>query len=174
MDNKNFALLAHELFNLWRGFTKVMEEGQQRFAKDLGITTAEQHLLRIVYFEKEATISRISEIGLWDLSTVMQLIKRLKAKQLVETKKKENDMRVSYVSLTKAGKEVYEKSQQFESPLFSFIHEFYQESEQNRELLHQVVSFQKRVNAHFNGESLIEWIEKTGKIIANDIEKQKG
>lgn len=100
----------HMMMNYVRGVYKVLEEDWQKSAKALGLTQAEQHILWIVSFEQEATISRIAQLGLWDVSTVMQVIKRLKEKGLVQMLKKDHDRRISYVSLTEEGAKKQEMS----------------------------------------------------------------
>jgi|GEM_PF-1358257 len=171
MDHKQCDILVHELINLWRGFTKIMEEDWQQSSGKLGVTMSELHVLRIVYLEKEVPMSYIAKMGLWDLSTVMQLTKRLTKKELVITTKKENDMRVSYVSLTEKGKVIFEQSRQYRSPLFSLIQQLYHSSEENKVLLQHVVAFQKWLNSHYHGPEYVNWIERTGSQLHEKFQK---
>ncbi|WP_170885510.1 MarR family transcriptional regulator [Bacillus alkalicellulosilyticus] len=154
--------ISHSLINLLRGTYKVLDEDWQKNAQSIGLTQSEQHLLWIVYFEKKAPMSRIAEIGLWDLSTVMQVIKRLKAKGLVQTIKDENDLRVSYVMVTEEGEEKIRLSSQFSYKITEYVMGYFQESEENQQFLEKMFEFHKDLNRHFHGPEFVKWLEKTG------------
>ncbi len=157
------STVTHLLINLLRGTYKVLDEDWQKSAQKIGLTQSEQHLLWIVYFEKKAPMSRIAEVGLWDLSTVMQVIKRLKHKGLVQTIKDENDLRVSYVMLTEEGEQKRVQSTEFTYKITEYVMNYYSQSEENKQFIEQMVTFYKDLNQHFHGKEFINWIEKTKK-----------
>ncbi|MFB5661546.1 MarR family transcriptional regulator [Alteribacillus sp. HJP-4] len=155
----------HTLLNLFRGMHKVIEEDWQNSAKQLGITQAEQHILWIIHMEKKATMSRVAEIGLWDLSTVMQIVKRLKEKQLVTTVKNDNDLRVSYVLLTGKGKKVREASSELGHRVLEFIENFFEESNENKMFLDNLHHFLREANKEFHGNDFVQWVDKTSQTL---------
>ncbi|TLS36405.1 winged helix DNA-binding protein [Pseudalkalibacillus caeni] len=154
----------HIYMNYIRGAYKVLESDWQKHAREIGLTQAEQHVLWIASIEKEATITRISEVGLWDVSTVMQVLKRLKDKGLIEMHKKESDRRISYVTLTDQGWEKKEASKAFSYKIFDYIHDFVNESEENEQLFQCVVKFTRELNRHFYGNDFTHWVEKDSKV----------
>ncbi|RBW70633.1 MarR family winged helix-turn-helix transcriptional regulator [Bacillus taeanensis] len=153
----------HYLLNYLRGINKVFEEDWQKAAKKIGLTQAEQHTLWIVYLEKEVTVTRIAEIGLWDVSTVMQVLKRLKEKELVETKKKSSDRRVSYVYLTEKGKQKQKQSSEGYYQFYEFFEEYRGQDERNKKVLDDALELLKECNRHFHGRDFVNWIEHSGK-----------
>ncbi|TMW73718.1 MarR family transcriptional regulator [Alteribacter natronophilus] len=148
----------HLLMNYIRGMAKTLEEEWQTGAKQLGLTLAEQHIMWIVYLEDRASISTIAKVGLWDRSTVMQVIKRLVNKGLVQVQKDESDLRVSYVILTEAGHEKRKQTQSSSFKLFEFIQEYQKEKP---EFMKELVDFHREANRYFHGEEFVEWVEKT-------------
>jgi MarR family transcriptional regulator, protease production regulatory protein HPr len=165
---------VHLIMNHFRGAYKVLEEEWQKSAKQIGLTQAEQHIIWIVSLEKEATITRIAELGLWDVSTVMQVVKRLKEKGYIVVKKKTSDRRISYVVLTESGNEKKKESEQHTYRLYDFIKKFLNKSEKNATFLGQMLHFYEEVNQHFYGREFVNWIDSTYKGIANsDVEKEE-
>lgn len=160
----------HMMVNYIRGVYKVLDEEWQRSAKEIGLTQAEQHVIWIVYLEKEATITRIAEVGLWDISTVMQIIKRLKHKELVVVKKKINDRRISYVELTEEGQLKRQQSAQCSNKLYEFIKNYFDESETKdmTDFKEQSIELYRQINRRFHGTEFISWIEKTSKGMVNE------
>ncbi|PYZ98544.1 hypothetical protein CR205_08145 [Alteribacter lacisalsi] len=148
----------HLLMNYIRGMAKTLEEEWQAGAKELGLTLAEQHIMWIVYLEERASISTIAKVGLWDRSTVMQVIKRLVNKGLVLVEKDESDLRVSYVKLTDQGHQKRKQTQSASFELFEFIQEYQKEKP---EFIEELVAFHREANRHFHGEEFVEWVERT-------------
>ncbi|RSL34588.1 MarR family transcriptional regulator [Salibacterium salarium] len=151
----------HSYLNLLRGILKVMEEDWQKSAQDLGITQAEQHILWILYMENQATMTKIADIGLWDLSTVMQIIKRLREKKLVKIEKNENDLRVSYVSLTNKGEEVRKQTAEQPHQLLNFIEQYGNKSDEHMQELEDFHRFLEEINLQFHGKEFVDWVKKT-------------
>ncbi|MBM7097245.1 MULTISPECIES: MarR family transcriptional regulator [Alteribacter] len=150
----------HLLMNYIRGMAKTLEEEWQTSARDLGLTLAEQHIMWIVYLEEKASISRIAKVGLWDRSTVMQVIKRLVGKGYVKVLKDDRDLRVSYVILTEEGKVKRQQTQKESFELFDFIEEY---QKKNPGFMEQLVSFHREANRHFHGDEFVDWVETTTK-----------
>lgn len=161
--------LVHEIINYWRGAYKVLEEDWKRSAEEQGITPAEQHVLWILYFEKEATMTRIGDVGLWEVTTVMQLITRLKSKGLVKVFKNDLDRRVSYVSLTENGEELRRNSGEHTFRLFEYLYSILEEEGQN-EVVIQMHSFLKRLNKEFHGCEFVDWVESTSSSLKEQID----
>ncbi|MDR7072650.1 MarR family transcriptional regulator [Fictibacillus barbaricus] len=152
----------HMMVNYMRGVYKVLEEDWQKSAKALGLTQAELHILWIVSFEEDITISKIAYYGLWDVSTVMQVIKRLKEKGLVELEKKNDDRRISYVYLTEKGWEKQKESADFNCQVYGFLQKWLEDGDR-REFYRELVQLHKDLNKHFHGEDFVDWVEDTGK-----------
>ncbi|MFC0188350.1 MarR family transcriptional regulator [Fictibacillus aquaticus] len=152
----------HMMVNYMRGVYKVLEEDWQKSAKSIGLTQAEQHILWIVHFEQEATVTRIAQIGLWDVSTVMQVIKRLREKGLVDILKKNSDRRVSYVKLTDEGIDKQKQSTNFQCKLYDFM-KTQMEDESKKTFLVELVRFHKELNDHFHGSDYVDWVISTTK-----------
>ncbi|WP_408006675.1 MarR family winged helix-turn-helix transcriptional regulator [Pseudalkalibacillus sp. A8] len=149
--------------NYLRGTYKILEEEWQKSARSIGLTQAEQHVLWIVHLEKEATITKIATIGLWDVSTVMQVITRLKQKGLITLIKKSSDRRVSYAVLTDKGQEKHEESKQFSYKLYEYLEDFREDSNENKKFVEDLLKFHRELNRHFHGSEFIEWTEQTAK-----------
>ncbi|WP_349407698.1 MarR family transcriptional regulator [Pseudalkalibacillus sp. SCS-8] len=155
----------HIMMNYLRGTYKVLEEEWQKSARSIGLTQAEQHVLWIVQLEQEATITRIASIGLWDVSTVMQVITRLKQKGYITLVKKDADRRVSYAVLTELGKEKFQESKEFSYKLYDYLENYSQLSNENSEFLEKLMEFHRDLNKHFHGTEFIDWAEKTAKTL---------
>ena len=154
------SIQTHKLMNYMRGTYKVLENEWQKNAREIGLTQAEQHVMWIVFIEKEVTITRISEIGLWDVSTVMQVLKRLKNKSLVKLEKKANDRRISYVSLSDDGFEKLDVSSQYSYSVMDYLDEYGEKSEKHAEFLREMYQFQMEFNRYFHGNEFVNWVEK--------------
>ncbi|MDG5788654.1 MarR family transcriptional regulator [Evansella sp. AB-P1] len=150
----------HLLVNYFRGLSKAMEDEWQKLAKGLGLTQAELHVMWIVNSKGKISVSKIAKIGLWDRSTVMQILKRLKEKNLITVTKDENDLRVTHISLTKEGKEKRNLSQFKESKFLEFLCLYQNE---NKRFMDELFKFQKELNSYFHGDEFIEWVEETSK-----------
>lgn len=152
----------HMMVNYMRGVYKVLEEDWQKAAKAIGLTQAEQHILWIVSLEEDITISKIAYYGLWDVSTVMQVIKRLKDKGYVRLEKKNDDRRISYVYLTDEGLVKHKESTSFNCQIYGFLQKW-MEDESKKDFYRDLIQLHKDLNKHFHGEEFVEWVEDTGK-----------
>lgn len=152
------------MLNHFRGAIKVIDTDWQKAANSVGLTQAELHTLWIVYFEGRASITAIANHGLWDRSTVMQVVKRLKEKGLVFVEKDDNDLRVSYVILTDEGKKRQLATANGEFSFLSFISELRREDEEG---FNKFMSFIVKFNKHYHGEEYIKWVENTARVFGN-------
>lgn len=158
----------HMMMNYLRGTYKVLEEEWQKSARSIGLTQAEQHVLWIVHLEKEATITKIASIGLWDVSTVMQVITRLKQKGFITLTKKVADRRVSYALLTELGEQKIQESYQFSYKLYDYLEDYSKQSDDNLQFLKQLMEFHKDLNQYFHGSDFIDWTERTSKTLQKE------
>ncbi len=150
----------HAMLNHFRGASKVIEADWQSVANSVGLTQAELHTLWMVYFEGRASITTIAKNGLWDRSTVMQVVKRLKEKGLVTVEKDDQDLRVSYVILTEEGKKRQSSSAVAEFDFFNFLNELRIEDEEG---FQKFICFIEKFNKKYHGEEFCEWVGKTAK-----------
>ena len=148
----------HLVMNYFRGVAKAVEEDWQRAAHSVGLTQAEQHTLWVIFFEGRASVSTIAKYGLWDRSTVMQVVKRLKEKGLVYIEKDEKDLRVSYVMLTDEGKKRRADTRKANYDFLNFIEK---QSEEDREGFSNLLKFLEKINRNYYGDEFIEWVEQT-------------
>lgn len=148
----------HTMLNHFRGAIKVIDGDWQKAAQSVGLTQAELHTLWVVFFEERASITTIANYGLWDRSTVMQVIKRLKDKGLVIVEKDDLDLRVSYVSLTEEGKKRQQATAHADFSFFSYINELRKEDEEG---FQKLMSFVVKFNRNYHGEEYVQWVEKT-------------
>lgn len=154
--------LFHTLINHWRGMYKVLENDWQAAAKQIGVTSAELHVLWILSLEQQATMSKIAELGLWDLSTVAQMVKRLNKKGMIQTNKDHHDRRISYCTLTPLGSEKVEESKGHSYKFLDFVKE-QEKQNSNKNIIQELRTFQMEFNRHFHGSVFVDWIDKTSK-----------
>ena len=169
--NKEYE--QHIFLNHIRAASKAVEDNWQRNAKEIGITAAEQHILWIVHSYESLSVSDIAKIGLWDRSTVMQVLKRMSAKELVDIHKDHYDRRRSFVRLTEKGKEKRVESAQFEFEFYQFLKTYFDDK---TNLLAEMNAFFRAVNGHFHGQSFINWLDhsKEGTLFQDERDREQG
>jgi MarR family protease production transcriptional regulator HPr len=155
--------LLHVMINHWRGMYKVLENDWQNAAKETGVTSAELHVLWILSLETCAPMSKIAELGLWDISTVAQMVNRLKKKELLLTKKDTKDRRVSYCELTPLGIEKVKESKEHSYKILDYMKEQEGTNNSKSNMLEGLRAFQTEFNRHFHGNEFVDWIDKTAK-----------
>lgn len=155
------SINLHALLNFFRGTSKVVEEEWQKAARSVGLTQAELHTLWVIYFEGRASITTVANYGLWDRSTVMQVVKRLKEKGLVTIEKDEQDLRVSYCLLTDEGSNRQLATAAIDNNFFHYIQELRNEDEEG---FKQFIRFLVKINQKFHGEEFVHWVEKSSKV----------
>ncbi|MCA0993464.1 MarR family winged helix-turn-helix transcriptional regulator [Pseudalkalibacillus hwajinpoensis] len=147
----------HYIMNHMRAAFKVLDKEWQMAAKDLGITQAEQHILWIVYLEKSITLTKLAELSLLDISTVAQVLTRMTKKDLIIQTKKNQDRRVTYVSLSPEGEKILHTSSTYEYQFWNYM------KEMDPDKRAQFMSIVSDMNKHFYGDSFVKWVEKTSK-----------
>lgn len=162
-EQMDLALL-HVMVKHWRGMYKVLENDWQNVAKETGVTPAELHVLWIISLEEQVTMSKIAELGLWDLSTVAQMVKRLKKKELIKTTKNNKDRRISYCELTQLGSQKVEESKSYSYKFLDFVKE-QEEMYQNKNVIELLRTFQVDFNRHFHGNDFVDWVDKSSKLL---------
>lgn len=100
------------LINLCRGLYKSIDDDLRQVAADFGLTPAQQHLLWVLYFNNGSTLTEISELGQWHVSTVMNMVERMEKMQLLYKVIDENDARVKRVFLTARGEELRKRTEE--------------------------------------------------------------
>lgn len=152
------GMLEHRILNYTRGIAKALEDEWQAKAKELGLTFAEQHVMWVIYSKKKISISEIATLGLWNRSTVMQMMTRLAKKELICMTKEAKDLRVTYVSLTEKGDKKREESQHKEFKVLNFIKSKW---ENDPEMMEYVSEFSREFNLHFHGKEFVDWVNSS-------------
>ncbi|WP_257348359.1 MarR family winged helix-turn-helix transcriptional regulator [Pseudalkalibacillus decolorationis] len=151
----------HVLMNMWRGLYKVLEGDLKESAEKLGLTVAEQHLVWIIFHEKELTVTALSELSLLNISTVTQVLKRLQTKEMISLNKYPQDRRVSYVNLTEHGSDIAKQilTQRDDYRVLGYF------DHAEEDLLTKMNDLQCEMNRFYHGDRFVNWVEKTRKSI---------
>ncbi|WP_175615662.1 MarR family winged helix-turn-helix transcriptional regulator [Piscibacillus halophilus] len=155
---------------LTRGLYKAMEKDLNKSAQKLGLTLTELNFIWTIYFEEEATISRMSELTLLDSSTVTQVISRLKNKGLVTTIKKSEDHRYSYVKLTTQGAEKRKLSMiDNQNDVFELLKKD-MGLPTEKENVQITLDYLEKINQLFHGDEYVNWLKRLpGKLNSDDM-----
>lgn len=124
-------------------------------SKEHGISSAQQHLLFILStHEKPLTISEISDIGCWHLSTVSRLLKTLIRENYVIVQKSKTKWK--YVSITNKGTEKLMEIARAVFPLLEFPFDF-----TNIEQNDVKVFIEKglKILGNFKDEKFLDWVK---------------
>ncbi|WP_437880334.1 MarR family winged helix-turn-helix transcriptional regulator [Pseudomonas sp. LRF_L74] len=81
--------------------------GMEKLLKKIDLDIPRWRVLNILFENKEASISEISEHAIAKLSTVTKIVYRMKDDGLVETRPCEQDGRVTQVSITEKGRQAF-------------------------------------------------------------------
>lgn len=101
----------HMLINLFRGLYKSIDDDIRRVAARYGLTPAQQHLLWVLSFNNGSTLTEISKLGQWHVSTVMNMVERMEKMELLYKIVDENDARVKRIFLTARGEELRKRTE---------------------------------------------------------------
>ncbi|MGJ9383320.1 transcriptional regulator, SarA/Rot family [Salipaludibacillus sp. CF4.18] len=149
------GMLEHRILNYVRGIGKALEDEWQCKAKELGLTFAEQHAMWIIFSKQKISISEIATLGLWNRSTVMQMMTRLAKKEIISMSKDAKDLRVTYVELTEKGDKKREESLHKEFKVLNFIKEKW---DNDPVMMEYVAEFSREFNLHFHGKEFVDWV----------------
>lgn len=161
MHDQNQVALLHILINLIRGLYKSLDDDWRKAAAACGITTAQQHLLWILHFRDGSTLTELSDLGLWHVSTVMNMVDRMEAAGIVRKEVDCADARVKRVFLTAKGNEIRESTEkQFEHfRLYEIIRQLDpDELAKSMKPLYNIVT-------KLTGEDFVQFIESSAKQI---------
>ncbi|TYP69490.1 helix-turn-helix domain-containing protein [Paenibacillus methanolicus] len=102
-------LLARQQFLLMiRALYAYVEEEWEEMGKKFGVTPAQQMILFILSTQQGAlTVSQISQLGSWHISTVTRLLKTLLERGWLVMSYDRTQSKNKYVTITPAGKQKY-------------------------------------------------------------------
>ncbi|QOR68186.1 MarR family transcriptional regulator [Cytobacillus suaedae] len=97
---QDFLLLTRALYH-------SIDKNWEELGRKYGITPAQQHILFIVETIGEPmTVSQISEMGCWHVSSTSRILRQLEKSKLIEVTYDRTKSKNKYVTLTLAGKKV--------------------------------------------------------------------
>ena len=100
-------------FNLrLRQANRVLTSHYDNYLRDLGITIAQFSILRSLWYMKSASQKELQDVLVLQQTTLTRNLKPLLKAGYVETRPGEQDRRVSMVSLTADGKEVFKQARE--------------------------------------------------------------
>lgn len=144
-----------------RGLSRAIENSWEAFGRKKGISPAHQHILYLLWYKNELTISRLSQIGLWHISTVTRLVDTLNKKGLVETYHNSQDGRSVLVRLTAQGFELIQNlyRDSMNDPNFMpFIRELW---ENEPELLQDSIQKGLQLLEKAQGKQYADWVRQS-------------
>ncbi|MFB9331153.1 MarR family winged helix-turn-helix transcriptional regulator [Paenibacillus aurantiacus] len=102
-------LLARQQFLLMiRALYAYVEEEWEAMGKKFGVTPAQQMILFILSTKQGSlTVSQISQLGSWHISTVTRLLKTLQERGWIVVSYDRTQSKHKYVTITPAGKQMY-------------------------------------------------------------------
>ncbi|WP_051688145.1 MarR family winged helix-turn-helix transcriptional regulator [Desulfofalx alkaliphila] len=165
MQDAKDLVTMHTLLNLIRGLYKAVDEDWRNSATKTGLTVSQHHLLWILHFENGATLSQISDYGIWHLSTVMDLVERMEKAGLVRKEVDTNDARTKRVFITEKGEKILHSSIQHVST-FRFF-KFLKEDKGNN--IEQHINLLYNLNKTFHGDSFVNYVKQSSSKLENEI-----
>ena len=103
------ALLLYQLMKVMKTFKKVEDSFLKDLGSKYGLTGPQVELLWIINFRDGSTITELSQIGLWHISTVMHLVSILEENELIRKKQVVGDKRTWQVFITPTGRKIIEE-----------------------------------------------------------------
>ncbi|SHK46006.1 MarR family protein [Desulforamulus aeronauticus DSM 10349] len=157
----------HVLLNLIRGLYKALDSDWRKAASEVGLTPCQQHLLWILSFRNGSTLTELSEIGVWHVSTVMSMVERMEKNGLVTKVVDLNDARTKRIFVTEKGSRVRKETLKGEEHfrLLSLMNNMNeQEVKEGTKILQYLVS-------ELLGERFIEFVNSSSEQILNKKEE---
>ncbi|HJV46949.1 MAG TPA: MarR family transcriptional regulator [Bacillota bacterium] len=155
----------HIMINLIRAMYKTLEDDWSKQAKKYDLTSPQEHLMWILHFRNGSTITEISNVGLWHISTAMHLIDKLEEKGIVRRERLKSDKRASRVFLTKKGQALQDKLLNDDYSTYKLYHIFQNKKDQYGIEWEKLVEFGKAVTGEIYGREYIDFIESSSKQI---------
>ncbi|MFC0273483.1 HTH-type transcriptional regulator Hpr [Metabacillus herbersteinensis] len=103
---KESLFFSLRMMQLSKALWKTIEKDWQQWINPYDLTINEHHILWIIYYLKDASISEIAKLGVMHVSTAFNFSKKLEIRGYLQFSKKENDMRNTYIQLTEKGEEL--------------------------------------------------------------------
>lgn len=147
----------HVVLNLIRGLYKAIDNDWRKQAGEIGLTPCQQHLLWILHFKNGSTLTELSEIGVWHVSTVMSMVERMEKNGLVTKEVDANDARTKRIYITDKGERVQQESIEGHDHyrLLELLNNMdSQEVEQGTKILHYLVK-------ELLGERFVEFVNSS-------------
>jgi MarR family protease production transcriptional regulator HPr len=175
IKEKEILEKTNVVINMVRGLKCGTEETLRTMSNKLGLTYPGLRILWILQFETQMTITQLSKVGLWDVSTTQRIIANLKKDNLVEVKKSDEDNRIRLISLTDKSREriskVYQYGKEHKSdPRMSCAiekaMEIYDEEDFNTFIKIGMYLCQEMI-----GQEYVDWVYKSSEKIKNIKEK---
>ncbi|HJV44892.1 MAG TPA: MarR family transcriptional regulator [Bacillota bacterium] len=102
-------LLLYQLIKIMKTFKKVEDSFLKELGSNYKLTGPQVELLWIITFRDGSTITELSQIGLWHISTVMHLVAILEENNLIVKKQVVGDKRTWQVFITPSGRQIIEE-----------------------------------------------------------------
>lgn len=156
----------HVLLNLIRGLYKALDNDWRKAAAEVGLTPCQQHLLWILSFKNGSTLTELSEIGVWHVSTVMSMVERMERNGLVSKEVDSNDARTKRIFITEKGRRVRQETLKGEGHfrLLALLNNMKEkEVEEGTKILQYLVS-------ELLGERFLEFVHTSAEQILNNKE----
>lgn len=154
----------HILLNLFRGLYKSIDDDWRTVASTCGLTTAQQHLLWILYFKNGSTLTEISNLGQWHVSTVMNMVERMEKKAMLYKVVDKNDARVKRVYLTPLGQSTRQESARLNSHFR--LHRLLKGMDKE-ELQNNIKILQNLVKV-LAGEDFTDYVDQSARVILEE------
>lgn len=150
-------LLARQQFLLMiRALYAYVEEEWEEMGKKLGVTPAQQMVLFILSTQPEAmTVSQISQLGSWHISTVTRLLKTLLQRGWIVMSYDRTQSKNKYVTITAAGSQKYLELAAYVTEKDDFPIDFSMLTEQE---LRTFMSIGERVLYEGKDGRLVDWV----------------
>jgi len=105
-SQKEAMIYSQRVAQMSKALWKAVEKDWQQWIKPYDLNINEHHILWIAYHLQGATISDIAKFGVMHVSTAFNFSKKLEERGYLQFFKKDDDRRITYVSVTGEGEEL--------------------------------------------------------------------
>jgi DNA-binding MarR family transcriptional regulator len=128
-------MMIQELINRYIAVSfKVTKKAESLIKEQIGddLTTDQHYILRYIYQSKECTSSELADVFEVNKSAITAIVNRMVDREWIERTRDENDRRVIYLTLSKKGINLFEKTEErIHCLVESIINQFNREEIQN-------------------------------------------
>jgi DNA-binding MarR family transcriptional regulator len=128
-------MMIQELINRYIAVSfKVTKKAESLIKEQIGddLTTDQHYILRYIYQSKECTSSELADVFEVNKSAITAIVNRMADREWIERTRDENDRRVVYLTLSKKGIDLFEKTEErIHCLVESIINQFNREEIQN-------------------------------------------